>query len=240
MAAERIAVRPFPATRPSVIEALREDDGERRRTAQELLVRAYWQPVAAALQFRWQLDAADVEDLTQEFFMEALARNWLASFDPNRARFRTFLRMCVDRFVANAIQSRRRLKRGGGATVLSLDDAPPLAVGDDPDARFRDEWVRSIFAMSLDALRRECEALGKKTHYAVFVSYDVTDAPEGMRPSYRDLAERHALPETTITNHLAWARRAYRRHVLDALRALAGSDAEFREDARELLGVSVT
>jgi hypothetical protein len=43
-----------------------------------------------------------------------------------------------------------------------------------------------------------------------------------------------------VTNHLAWARRAFRRHVLDVLRSLAGSDAEFREDARELLGVDVS
>jgi hypothetical protein len=118
------------------------------------------------------------------------------------------------------------------------DDLLPSSSEDDADARFRQEWVRSVFSLALDALRAGATSAGKEVHVAIFQAYDVDDAP-GERPSYRVLAERYALPETTITNHLAWARRAFRKHVLDVLRSLAGSDAEYREDAQELLGVRV-
>jgi len=37
-----------------------------------------------------------------------------------------------------------------------------------------------------------------------------------------------------VTNHLAWARRELRRLVLERLRIVSGSDAEFRDEAREL------
>jgi hypothetical protein len=47
----------------------------------------------------------------------------------------------------------------------------------------------------------------------------------------------HGLPVTQVTNHLAWARREFRRHVLAALRSLTGSEEEFRLEVRELLGV---
>jgi hypothetical protein len=40
-----------------------------------------------------------------------------------------------------------------------------------------------------------------------------------------------------VINHLAWARRRFRSHVLDVVRRLAGSDAEYREDVRDLLGI---
>jgi RNA polymerase sigma factor (sigma-70 family) len=230
--------RDFPTTRISVVEALSSSDAPARRAAAELLSRAYWQPIATTLRIRWRMEPADAEDLTQEFLSEALLKEWLVKYDPAKARFRTFLRMCVDRFAANALQASRRLKRGGDAEMVSLDDViVPAASDGDADARFRQEWVRSVFVMALDALRAEAEHEGKGVHVQIFEAYDVEDAPA--RPSYRDLAARFGLPETTVTNHLAWARRAFRRHVLDVLRSLASSDKEYRDDARELLGISV-
>jgi hypothetical protein len=50
------------------------------------------------------------------------------------------------------------------------------------------------------------------------------------------LALEFALPVTQVTNSLAWARREFRRHVLETLRGLCGSDEEFRAEVRELLG----
>jgi hypothetical protein len=44
---------------------------------------------------------------------------------------------------------------------------------------------------------------------------------------------------TQVTNHLAWARRELRRLVLERLRLLAGSDAEFRAEAEDLFGVRI-
>jgi DNA-directed RNA polymerase specialized sigma24 family protein len=234
--------RHFPPTRLSIVSALGDDDDDTRRRAADLLARAYWGPLATTLRLRWRLEPADAEDMTQEFFGEALSKDWFTKYDPARARFRTFLRVCLDRFAANALQSNRRLKRGGGAAMVPLDDAYALPAGDDDDAdvRFRQEWVRSVFSLALEAFRDEAVAAGKGVHVELFEAYDVADAPDGERPSYRDLGARHGLAETTVTNHLAWARRTFRRHVLDVLRSLAGSEAEFREDAQDLLGVRPT
>jgi RNA polymerase sigma factor (sigma-70 family) len=227
----------FPITRGSVIEALTSHDPEARRAAADVVARAYWMPIATTLQTRWRLEPADAEDLTQEFLAEALFKEWLARYDPAKARFRTFLRMCLDRFAANALETSRRLKRGGGATIVSLEeDLAPTESDVDADERFRQEWVRSVFSLALTALRQEAASAGKEIHAAIFEAYDVDDA-DHERPSYRDLAERFSLPETTITNHLAWARRSFRRHVLDVLRSLAGTDAEYRQDVQELLGI---
>jgi DNA-directed RNA polymerase specialized sigma24 family protein len=223
----------------SIISALADADADTRRAAADLLARAYWGPIAATLRTRWHLEPADAEDLTQEFFADALAKDWLLRYDPSRARFRTFLRMCLDRFAANALQASRRLKRGGSAVMVALDDVDALRADDDADAdaRFRQEWVRSVFTLALDALRAEASAGGKTTHVQLFEAYDVLDLPDGERPSYRALGVRFGLTEMAVTNHLAWARRAFRRHVLDVLRALAGNETEYREDAQELLGV---
>jgi DNA-directed RNA polymerase specialized sigma24 family protein len=228
----------FPLTRLSLVAGLASDDAGARLAAADLLARAYWGPVCALLRLRWRLEPADAEDLTQDFFSAALEKNWLARYDPARARFRTFLRTCADRFAANAVKARTRLKRGGGGVEDSIESAEAalLQAPEELDVRLREEWVRSILGIALDALRAEAVESGKETHVAVFEAYDVDDAPDDRRPTYRQLANRFGIPDTQVTNYLNWSRRAYRAHVLATLRALSGNDAEFREDARELLG----
>jgi RNA polymerase sigma factor (sigma-70 family) len=227
----------FPLTRLSLVAGLGAAAEPERRAAADLLARAYWGPVYALMRFRWGLDSADAEDLTQEFFAAALEKNWLARYEPARARFRTFLRVCVDRFAANAIASRRRLKRGGGVAdePIEVAAAQLASAPDEMDERIREAWVRGVLGVALDALRTDAAAAGKRVHVAVFEAYDVDDPPDA-RPTYRELGARFGIAETQVTNYLNWARREYRRCVLATLRALAGNDAEFREDARELLG----
>ena len=222
-----------------MLEALRTGDPDMRRGAADLLVRAYRAPVLAALTWKWQLEPADAEDLVQEFFGTALDKQWLERFDPERARFRTFLRMAADRFASNARQAATRLKRGGAAEMRSLD-LLEIAGSDgdaDAEARFRAAWTKSIFELARDALREEALADDRQVHWALFEAYDLTDHPGDARPTYSQLGAAHGLGDTQVINHLAWARRRFRHHVLQVVRRLAGSEQEYREDVRELLGI---
>lgn len=231
----------FPDTRHSVLEALRTADPESRRVAADLLVRAYRAPVLAVLSWKWNLEAADAEDLVQEFFATALEKEWLQRFDPNKARFRTFLRVAADRFAANAHQAQGRLKRGGALPSRSLEDQElPGTNGDaEADRRFREVWVRSVFEMAHAALTEEAAAEDRNTHLALFAAYDLSEFTDEARPTYAELGAQHSLSDSQVINHLAWARRRFRSHVLEVLRRLAGSEAEYREDVRDLLGITV-
>jgi hypothetical protein len=101
------------------------------------------------------------------------------------------------------------------------------------------EWRRSILGMAVDALREECRAVGRDATFAVFQRYDLDGAEGGERPTYAQLGAELSLPITQVTNYLSWARRRFRVHVLDTLRALAGNDEEYRDDVRALLGADV-
>src|SRR5689334_21103117 len=61
----------FPTTRRSVVAAIGDPDSVVRRDATNALVTAYWRPVYGHLRFRWRMQPADAEDLTQEFFHRA-------------------------------------------------------------------------------------------------------------------------------------------------------------------------
>lgn len=245
MAAPTDASRPFPPTRLSAVAALRAPEKETRERAQTLIAETYWRPVYAYLRLRWRRDPDESADLTQEFFLAALEREFLAGYDPARARFRTFLRLCLDRHVQRSDQARSRLKRGGGQERLVLDFAAaeallPLAdAASDPSALFDREWVRALLEQALGQLRSDREARDRSLDYRLFVRFELAESGEA-RPTYRELASLEGVSETTVTNRLAVARREFRRILLERLRALTGSEAEFREEARSLLGVELS
>jgi DNA-directed RNA polymerase specialized sigma24 family protein len=111
----------FPATRHSIVAAMRSSRTEVRQSAFDALVRAYWKAVFKYVRLKWHVSPDQAADLTQAFFLRAFEKDFFAAFDPSRARFRTFLRTCLDRFVANTRQSEGRLKRGGHVTLVPID-----------------------------------------------------------------------------------------------------------------------
>ena len=234
----------FPPTRTSVVVDLASADPRARAAAYDALARSYWQPVYAYIRLRRRKTPEDAQDLTQEFFARAFEREYLERYDPSKARFRTFVRTCLDGFLANEDKAAGRLKRGGGFIIDAVDlarfdeDLASHARSDEPDPErwFHREWIRSLFAGAVERLRAHCEERGHARAFIVFTRYDVEPEGAAPRPTYADLAREIGMPVTDVTNELAWARRAFRTIVLEHLRAMCATDAEFRAEARDLLG----
>jgi DNA-directed RNA polymerase specialized sigma24 family protein len=244
---DRDDVRPpgrFPATRHSIIERIRDADPDARREAFGDLVEGYWKPVYKHLRLTWRIESEEARDLTQAFFADAFQKSWLERYEPEKARFRTFVRTCADRFVMNVRQSASRLKRGGALQRVPLDfngaegemAAAGLATPPDADAYFHQEFVRALFERVVEELRAECDASGRALHFALFERYDLAPS-EGV--SYAQLARELELTTTQVTNSLAQVRRRFRERALTTLRGLCGSNQEFRREARELFGMEV-
>lgn len=233
-----LGVPQFPETRYSVVAALGSAATAERERAIESIASVYRDPIIAVLRQRWRLEPADAEDLAHDFLAHALDRDWLQRYDRSKGRFRTFLRSCLMAYASTVHEADTRLKRGGGAPHLSFDPAlhSPADTGDIA-ALFDREWVRSVLATALDALRLECEAAGRQLTYRVFVAYDIDGAERDPRPGYAEVARQFDVPATQVTNYLNWARRRLRSHVLDTLRALTTDEAEYREELRTLLGI---
>lgn len=214
----------------------------RRTQAFGDLVAGYWKPVYTHLRLTWQLPPEDAQDLTQAFFTEAWEKGWLERYDPAKARFRTFLRVCADRVVLNWQQSAQRLKRGGDARFVSLDFETAEgelrnhlpAVLPAADDLFRQEFIRTVFTRAVDEARADFDASGRTLPFRIFERYDLE--PDA-KVSYADLAREFGCSTAQVTNYLAQARRVFREKALETLRALSASDSDFRDDAKVLFGV---
>ena len=231
----------FPTTRRSVIAALGSDDEEQRRRAFDTFVAIYWKPLYKYQRVANRLQETDAEDLTQSFLTRCFESSSLAAYAPDKASFRTFLRVLFDRFVINEFKASQRQKRGGGTLLLDFADAEFEIArehdrGGSPEDYFQREWVRSVFALAVERLRDACVAGGKRKHFAVFEAYDLD---ESSHASYLETGERLGISESMVTNWLAAARRQFRTIVLDVLREATASDAEYRAEVRSLLGIEV-
>ena len=216
----------FPSTQLSLIEAA---GAGLPNEALERVIALYWKPVYAFVRFKWRKDNEAAKDLTQGFFTSALERGFFERFDPAKASFRTYLRMAVERFAANEYTAEQRQKRGGGIEFAELDDQ--AAGGESPEDLFFREWRRQLFALSLDDLRAHCTAAGKLTEWRVFEEYDLSGDE---RPTYAELARRHSVAETAVTNYLAWARRTLRVFLTARLRGVTSGERELREEMRRV------
>jgi RNA polymerase sigma factor (sigma-70 family) len=233
----------FPATRLSVVQRTRSGDEETRRVALATIIEAYWKPVYKYLRIKWSLQPDEASDLTQEFFATTLEKDVVGKYDPGKARFRTYLRLCVDGFASNARKAERRLKRGGGVTLVPLDfetaegemATHEPAVNADVDEMFYREWVRALLERSVQELERTAGASGRAAMFEVFKRYDLLDEREA-RPTYADIARELNLTAATVTNHLAAMRRQFRVILLARLRELTSSEEEWEAEAAKLLG----
>jgi|HubBroStandDraft_1064217.scaffolds.fasta_scaffold68547_1 RNA polymerase sigma factor (sigma-70 family) len=218
----------FPSTQLSLLEAVSAGDALPNE-ALERVSALYWKPVYRFIRVKFRKNNEDAKDLTQGFFATALEREFFARFDPVKASFRTYLRMAVERFAATEHAAANRQKRGGGIEFEPVDDQ--ALTTESPEEIFEREWQRQLFALALDDLRAHCEASSKRLQFDIFEAYDLTC---GDRPSYADLAERHGIPETSVTNYLAWARRMLRQLVTERLRGVTAGERDLRDEMRRL------
>jgi len=230
----------FPTTRSSILWGLKSADAAAKARSIERLAEAYWKPVYKYLRYRWRKTPTEAEDITQAFFLRAIDKDTFASYDPAQARFRTFIRVCLDRFTVDGQRREMTHRRGGGVRLLPLDFsgaegeiAGDQALASDPERLFEIEWVRSVLSISIESLRTVCASRGKDVYFRIFEMFHLGD--EVPRPTYAQAATELGLSVTDITNRLAYVRREFRAVVLDTLGELTGSDEELRAEARAVL-----
>ncbi len=224
-------------TRRSAVACVGSDDPAERARSFDVLVRAYWKPVYKHVRLRWRRSPDDARDLTQGFFSRAFEKRWLADYDPAKARFRTYLKTCLDRHVAQHARDESRQKRGGQAIKLSLDfdvaerELEAAAPVEDVEASFDREWTRSLLGATVDALEAACKAEGKEIYFEVFRRFLIVGDT-----SYREIAGALGLSQSNVTNYLSWSRRRFKQLALAQLREITANEEELRAEARALFG----
>jgi DNA-directed RNA polymerase specialized sigma24 family protein len=153
----------FATTHWSTVVRAGNSQSPEAAAAMERLCRTYWYPLYCFVRRKGH-SHEDASDLTQAFFALFLEKRYLKSVDVALGKFRTFLLASMKHFLANEWDKSQTLKRGGGARVLSLDDATakeryglePVEHAT-PATLFERRWAETVVSVVLDRLAAETE-----------------------------------------------------------------------------------
>lgn len=157
----------FLTTHWSVVLAAKDKASTGCSQALETLCSTYWYPLYAFVRSSGY-SPHDAQDLTQGFFERLLAKEYLRVVDPEKGRFRTFLKVALKRFLTHEWERGRAAKRGGGEPALNLDtdlaeqrfQANPLHTLA-PDLIYDRQWAFALLGEATLRLEREYTTAGK-------------------------------------------------------------------------------
>ncbi len=203
-----------------------------------MLCRTYWYPLYVFAR-RQGHQPHDAQDLTQEFFVRLLQKDYLDAVEQERGRFRTFLIMAFKRFLANAWDRSRAQKRGGGQTPLPLD--PELtenryqeeaSVEMAADLAFDRHWAVTLLDQALARLRDEHQQQGKGAEFEILRQFLAV----GKDPiTYGVVAAQLGQSEAAVKMAVHRLRRRYRTVFREAIAQTVAAPAEVEEEMRHLL-----
>jgi RNA polymerase sigma-70 factor (ECF subfamily) len=226
----------FATTQWSVVLAAGAS-GSQAAQAMQQLCRAYWYPLYAYIRRRGS-NSHDAQDLTQEFFAQILQRDDLAGVRREKGRFRSFLLASLQHFLTNEWKKENRLKRGGGKSIVSIDQtdgehryaAEP--VHDlSPDKLFERRWAMTLLDRAINHLRDEHAAASKLEIFQQLKVF-LTGAENG--PKYAELGGQLGLSENALKMAVSRLRRRYREILRAEIAHTVASADDIEDEIRHL------
>jgi RNA polymerase sigma factor (sigma-70 family) len=223
----------FQTTRWSMVLAAPGD-----RKAFDGLIGTYWGPIYAYIR-RCGHGREAAADLTQEFVATVvLERGLVGQADPERGRFRTFVKSAVRNFLVDQHRratTKRRMPPSGIVAGAGLDELEP-SPADEPDRAFDRQWATTLISQALSRLEAECLAGGLKTHWEAFrmVVMDPLLRLTVAAP-LSEVATRLGLesPER-VSTMVQTVRRKFRRVVMETVRETVAEAGDAENEVQRL------
>jgi RNA polymerase sigma factor (sigma-70 family) len=229
------SAREFHTTHWSVVLDA-HGDGSHAQPALAMLCHTYWYPLHAFVR-RHGIPPHDAQDLTQEFFARLLEKEWLASVQRERGRFRSWLLASMKHFLANEWDKSRAKKRGGGMAFISIDDATAESrYSHEPvdtttaETLYDRRWALTLLDRVLDRLRGEFADGGRIAHFDA-----LKGTLTGDRTPYAEIAATLGMTEGAVKVAAHRLRERYRDIIRAEIAETVAAPGEVEDELRHLL-----
>lgn len=225
----------FSSTHWSVVLAAGGEATPASLEALDRLCRTYW-PSIFAYAVRLGHAESDAKDLTQSFFEHFLAKQYIRAADPQRGRFRGFLRTSFKHFTQAEWAKTQAQKRGGGATIVAWDEIrdyrfAELAECETPDLCYDRQWALRLFAQSMTRLRREYEEAGRSHPYRLLRPFLERSGDEA---SHREVARELGMTVNAVVVAIHRLRQRLRELVREEVAQTVASPEDIEDELRHL------
>ena len=187
----------FPLTRISLIERVRDVDGEIRKAALEEFVSGYRPALINFLIKCKQVDPESADDVVQDFLLNKIMNGKVMELAGNKGRFRSLLRACLQNHLIDAVRSKNRQRIQDEIDPVELNELDT----NQPDT-IDQVWAIAIFREALTSMQNESE------YWSVFLDRVLTQPPL----PYNQIIEKHGFENPgQASNALMTAKRQFNR-----------------------------
>jgi RNA polymerase sigma-70 factor (ECF subfamily) len=207
------------------------------QAALNTLCARYWYPIYAFIRRKGN-DADKALDLTQNYFHQLLKKGALTKADPEKGRFRSFLRTDCSHFLLDQRRRERAGIRYPGRPILSIDAVAAEgryrsepAIGETPEKIFERNWARTLLARVLTLLKEEYERRGNAVRFdqlKVVLSENPRSIP------YAKLASRLGTTAEAVATAVYRLRQRYKEILRLEIAATVADPADVEDEIRAL------
>jgi len=183
-------------------------------------------------------DPGEADDLTQRFFETVvLSGRLLSHADPQKGRFRPYLKQAIRNFLVDEYRRQMRSPTpdvrpdalSGGWNAVSTETAPG------PDAELLRAWARSLVGIAVARLEAACAAHDQREHFELFARRYLgeTDDP----PSWREIGERFGLDEKIARSRAETVARRFRALLRELVASDIGAGEDVDHELRSVISV---
>lgn len=227
----------FQETLWSVVLKARDWRSPDSQEAFTRLYESYFYPIYAFIRHRGR-SPHDAEELTQAFFCFLLRKDTLQKADPQRGRFRSFLRAALTNFLNNEYAKDHAQKRAPEKPLLSLDATTAethygwqAADPATPEKRFDRDWALTLLERTSRRLRAEEGAAGRLERLEVLQAC-LTAEPDA--PAYAEVAGQLGITEDAVKMAVHRLRRRYQALLRDEIAQTVNDPKEIEEELHHL------
>ncbi|WP_010583695.1 RNA polymerase sigma factor [Schlesneria paludicola] len=237
---DRVNRSRFQTTRWSVVLRIKDSNVREAEDVWNEIARIYWFPLYAFCRRKGTNDH-DAQDMTQAFFVHLLNGNRFESISPEKGRFRSYLLRTFENFMANHHRNANRLIRGGGKTIISLEQmdadarfAQAQACDHSLDQAFDREWAVAL----LDRVKqRLSEHYERRNQSELFAAIRPHLIPRANESSYAELGRQLQLSPAAVGMAITRMRSRYRNILLEEVSATIEKPEDLEDELRTLMSL---
>ncbi len=224
----------FPITSWTRVMSARQPDEAGSKAAMEDLCKGYWPAIYTYLR-ALGCDREEARDETQEFLSHFIHGGGLESVSPERGSLRSYLRQSVRNHLFSLRRDAARQKRGGGKTIVSMDDANAFDVPSEPeraDHWFDRRWAWAVLRRAMERLEGKYGDRGRATIFTELKSGLLS--PELLKP-YAEIGASLGMKESQVKLEVHRARRRLAEELRAEVAGTLEPGANVEEELRYLL-----
>jgi len=216
-----------------------QGESETSRQALGDLCQSYYAPVVAFLRKEGRSDDS-ARELAHSFFAWLLSRDALATLEPSRSRFRSYLLGALKHFIGHDREKSSAQKRGNQMTHLPIQPStdtspgldPPEQLALPPDQEFDRQWALHLINQALTIIESEWHDEGKVEEFANLRPLLDGNASHG---ALATLATETGLNENTLRSQLHRLRRAFRQQLKSLISPTVSTSHDVSDELQTLI-----